>query len=579
MKKKTDKKGLGCLVIFGGIFLLAGIGAFLMQAAPLYHSLLANDWQPVNAKIISVKQTSSNSSEGGTTYGVKGSFSYQYEGRSYTSSKLNFSSGTDNIGDYQKDFYQRLRSAQRNDRSVTAYVNPNNPSEAVIDKGIRWGMLGFGSIFLLVFGGAGGGIIFAGFWGQRKNKEEEKLQAEFQDKPWLWRAEWQQEFFTANSKGSYIAIAIFAAFWNLISFPIAILALPDIIKKGEYVGLFVLLFPMVGIFMAGWAIALYRRHKRYGGIKLYVDDQRIKIGDINGGHFQLPPLRLDNSEAIISLKSIHKYESGSGEDRSTREKILWEDTQRVDIFSSESRFEFNVPSSLKETDASNSRSQYLWRISIDSKQKGPDLKLDFEVPAFKLSKEEQLEKEMDETDLFSADFSQSFSSRVSERGDWTKIGVIQSYSNQGVEYLFPRMNTLLWSIMSLIGWVFVAVGIGVYMHGAPVLFPIIFGLLGGLFGVLGMRSALFKSRVYVDGSNLYYQIGHITFGETKSIPKENIRKFDTISLTSSGNTKYYNILVHTNDGRKHTIAKNLKVKGDIESFIAKLKDELNITEL
>jgi hypothetical protein len=40
---------------------------------------------------------------------------------------------------------------------------------------------------------------------------------------------------------------IFAFFWNAMSWPIAFLAVPDIVEKGEWVGLLVLLFPLVGL--------------------------------------------------------------------------------------------------------------------------------------------------------------------------------------------------------------------------------------------------------------------------------------------------------------------------------------------
>ena len=35
------------------------------------------------------------------------------------------------------------------------WVNPDAPGESIIDRDIRWGLVGFKSIFLFVFGGVG----------------------------------------------------------------------------------------------------------------------------------------------------------------------------------------------------------------------------------------------------------------------------------------------------------------------------------------------------------------------------------------------------------------------------------------
>lgn len=166
-KKRGNKAGAGCLTVFGGIFFVVGVGIFLWGLVSIYDAYQARSWQPVEATITRVEQVISRGDDS-TTYGVNGAFQYQYAGQTYTSSQLNFYTGTDNIGSYQQDFYYRLKQAKENNRTVTAFVNPDNPNEAVIDKEIRWGMLGFHSIFLFVFGGVGLGIMLAGRFAKRK---------------------------------------------------------------------------------------------------------------------------------------------------------------------------------------------------------------------------------------------------------------------------------------------------------------------------------------------------------------------------------------------------------------------------
>ncbi len=573
---KGRKSGLGCLTLFGGVFLVAGVGIFLWQIKAVFKSWQASDWLPVQATLTHVEQTVSHG-DNSTTYAVKGSYQYQVAGKTYQSNQLNFHNVSDNIGSYQQDFYRQLSFKRNNSQTITAYYDPDNPSEAVIDRSVRWGLIGFGSIFLLVFGGAGAGIIFAGFWGARKLKEEDGFKTQFSDEPWKWKKEWQQTYFSPRTKASYVAVGIFALFWNLISIPIAAFALPQVIEKGQYIGLLVLLFPLVGIGMISWTLLLYLRHKKFGQTKLYLEDDRIKIGAINKGSVELTPQQLTNSDAIIRLASIHRYESGSGDDKSTKEKILWEDTYRVSLNASTINFSFKVPKELQETDESNSRSGYLWRLNIDSKQSGPDLKLDFDIPGFRLTQAELLQQEELAADLFNDSYNKTPYYKQTDSGDWTKLGLIQKYSNAGSEYFFPRMNGFTWWSGGIAGLIFVIIGFVAYFYGAPIIFPIVFGLLGGLIGILCFRAALFKSRIFIDSGNLYYQTGHLWFGKTVVIPRDSIRNFDTVSHASSDTTKFYNLLVKTQQGQTHTIAKNLTVKGDINAFIDKLKADLGIS--
>lgn len=570
---KKSKLGVGCLVIFGGVFFIVGLLTFLWQSSAIWKSLGASDWVAVEAKISDVEQTRSYS-EGTTTYGVKGTFHYRVNGKRYTSTQLSFYPGHDNIGSYQEDFYRSLSRAKRYN-NAKAYYNPDNPSEAVMDKSIRWEMVGFGAVFLVVFGGAGAAIVFAGLWARRKSKKEDLLKQQFADEPWRWREEWQGDYISPNSKAGYIGIGIFAFFWNSIAFPIAIFILPDALSKGEYAALVILLFPLVGTGLMFWAILLFRRHKMFGQTKLYINDNRLKIGLINKGRLTFERVKLENPDAVIRLCSIHKYVTGSGDSRRTEEDVLWEDTQRVKIYSTETSFEFQVPANLKETSSNGKRSEYLWRLEISSVQKGPDLKLEFDIPGFALTEEEKIEIEEQDSDLFNED-STSKLFNTENRGDWTKIGVVESFGNNGSEYLFPRMNSGLWLPMAFVGFLFVGIGFIPYSMGAGVLFPIIFGFVGGLLGILGLRAVLFKSRVSVVGNSLHYQSGHIAFSKTVTIPRETIKEIEAISMSSSGSTKFYNIVVKTNNHKKHQIAKNLKVKGDVDAFIEKLQRELGL---
>jgi hypothetical protein len=72
---------------------------------------------------------------------------------------VSISGSADNIGDYQQRLGRRLANAHERNETVTVYVNAADPADSIIDRELRWGLLGFKSIFVLVFGGIGSGLL------------------------------------------------------------------------------------------------------------------------------------------------------------------------------------------------------------------------------------------------------------------------------------------------------------------------------------------------------------------------------------------------------------------------------------
>ena len=46
--------------------------------------------------------------------------------------------GSDNIDSWQRDMRELVSTAFKKHRPITVYVNPAEPSQAVIDRNIRW---------------------------------------------------------------------------------------------------------------------------------------------------------------------------------------------------------------------------------------------------------------------------------------------------------------------------------------------------------------------------------------------------------------------------------------------------------
>jgi Protein of unknown function (DUF3592) len=148
-------------VLIGLPFFLVGVWSLWSMGSTLYESWAARGWVMVHADVLAADLVASR----GKSRSVRatGTYRYTFEGRDYTSSRLGIATagGGDNIGSWQEEMADYLKSARKEKRTINVYVNPASPSEAVVDRKVRWPMMLFLSPFAFLFGGVGVGMLFA----------------------------------------------------------------------------------------------------------------------------------------------------------------------------------------------------------------------------------------------------------------------------------------------------------------------------------------------------------------------------------------------------------------------------------
>ena len=176
----------------------AGVGVWMLWSVGtmLHDAWQMRDWVQVEAQLTSGGYES-HYGEDTYTYEAYATYRYRFEGREYTGNRVTLDSGADNIGDYQKELGRKLQHAYDNRNPVPVYVDPDAPSQSVIDREIRWGMVGFKSIFVVVFGGAGFGLLFVSL---RKSREKDTGDPAYADKPWLLNDAWQTGTVRSSSR-------------------------------------------------------------------------------------------------------------------------------------------------------------------------------------------------------------------------------------------------------------------------------------------------------------------------------------------------------------------------------------------
>jgi len=260
-------KGRIFVSLFALPFFAVGVWMLWSISSTLYDAAQMRAWQPTDGRLIEAGYSTSQGDDS-DTYKAYASYTYRWGGETHNGSRVAISSGADNIGDYQQRLGNRLSAAMARGETVTVWVDPEEPRQSIIDRTIRWGLIGFKSIFVLVFGGVGLGLLIAAW---RAPKEKDKTLPEYQKSPWLLNDKWQTATIRSDSKMAMWGAWIFAAFWNLISAPLPFLLYREVVDKGNYLALIGLLFPLVGIGLLVWAIKRTREWTRFGATPVVLD--------------------------------------------------------------------------------------------------------------------------------------------------------------------------------------------------------------------------------------------------------------------------------------------------------------------
>ena len=229
MKSKLGA-ALVCLLFavpFGGV----GAGASWVLVRMLQDGHRAQEWVRAKATVESYGQG-------------KVDYRYRFNGVEYRGNRLgaNPIGGTDDIDSWHDDMNAMLSAAQSGEKPLTVWVNPENPSESMVDREIRWKLVLFTIPFALGFGGVGLGALYV----MVRTLFARSSELEAEPDP-LARVQ-------AGGGTGVFGIWVFAFFWNVISFPIAFLAVPDAVANGEWLVLLVLIFPLIGVLLLWGAI-------------------------------------------------------------------------------------------------------------------------------------------------------------------------------------------------------------------------------------------------------------------------------------------------------------------------------------
>lgn len=91
-------------------------------------------------------------------------YRYEFKDRPFVASRVGTGpEGADNVGDWQARWAERVAAAHAQGHPLTAWVDPSAPHRALLDRSVRWGLMGLQlvpALMLAAFGWVAGWARF-----------------------------------------------------------------------------------------------------------------------------------------------------------------------------------------------------------------------------------------------------------------------------------------------------------------------------------------------------------------------------------------------------------------------------------
>ena len=414
-----------------------------------------------------------------------------------------------------------------------------------------WKKALFLTLFAVVFGSVGFGLIALGLFGSKKVKEQQALEAAHPEEPWLWRADWARGEIKSHSGAIAGFFWFFTLIWNGISTAAFIAVLPDIQRKPAV--LLVLLFPLVGIFLLIAAVRQTLRVKRFGESTFQLATVPGLIGGpLAGVVLTARPIHRAR-EVRLKLACFERHTGG----KNSSEHLRWEDEKvltgevvqggGIPVF-------FNLPFDAPPTATLSASRSMVWRLQVRADVVGTDYEAQFEVPIFQTALSRP-----DAPALADPTAAYEESAAAAPPPGVT----LRAGPNGGTAFEFAAARNKS-AAFGLLVFTLIWTGAVVLMIKlkAPILFPIIFGLIDVLLLLFVVSLWTSASRVVADATGLNVTRRWLFSSRKDFVAAGEIKAVETKIGMSSGSTAYYDLFAVTLAGKKMKLASGIQCKKD-----------------
>jgi hypothetical protein len=284
----------------------------------------------------------------------------------------------------------------------------------------------------------------------------------------------------------------------------------------------------------------------------------------------LVPALLDVREGLrVTLTCLRRVRRGSGKNRSTSERVLWQEEQRTAAVQSRTAqgmttsvpIAFRLPRDVEPCDFSNPRDKVIWRLRVSAGVPGVDYASTFEVPVFRTG-------EPDTGAVHAPPPAEPFVQPAASRVKVTR-------NRRGTEIVFPAARN---PGVSAGLTAFVAIWLGAVWalvnFGAPLFFQAIFAAFGLLLVWAAASSWLGVSRVTVGDGSVTVAKGLLAPVRERRLAASDVAEVTTRIGMQAGETPYYDLVLVRKDGRRVPAGRAIRDKREAEWLADTLREAL-----
>lgn len=428
-------------------------------------------------------------------------------------------------------------------------------------------------MFGVVFSGVGFGLMALAIFGTRRYDHIVDLQTQNPTEPWLWRDDWAAGRVKSRTKPNMVMSWIFASFWNLVSWTIAVFGGRQAIQQKGPGGYFIFLFPAAGIVLLIYAVRQTLAYVEFGKTCFEMASVPGVVGRELKGSIQARLPHSPEHGVHLRLSCVHRYVTGSGNNSTTNETILWREEADLNAgqlwegpAGTTVPVSFHIPRDAQPTEKLTARDEFQWLLEATASVPGVDYHDVFEIPVFRTAQTPTQEEEAAEEKAFGV--------HAPELSCPQHLSVRVQPVAGGTEFYFPAgRNKGFAGSITFFSLIFTTIGYFLIHSRAPIIFPIVFGGFGLLMDYFSLKMWLGTTRVVI-GTTMSVQSGWLGGGTVRQIALPDITSIDDKITAQQGGgtgTPYYDIEMTLADGKKITLGRTLRDKPEVEWLLGEMQ--------
>jgi hypothetical protein len=455
----------------------------------------------------------------------------------------------------------------------TFLVNSRNPgtSGAIV-----------GAAIALFISAIGAGLVLLAFGGYSRLKKQAAIEEAHPSSPWLWRADWANRRAESQNKKTEVTAWVACIFCNLVMIPVAVTLIPQLARRNDPRIFLIVGFCLIGVILFVVALRSTLRHRRFGNTYFELDSLPFSPGGRLTGRIHLQFDTNASDGVNLRLSCIRKTATGSGEDRSTVQTVLWQTEQSVafgaigaDPFGRTIPVDFGIPPDAYVTDKDNPSDQVIWLLHAQAVIPGISYTDDFELPVFRTSSASEPSPAYSSSGNFASSGGSFNESDAAPVPTPANPKVIISSQDGCTEFYFPAFRSPSRAIFLL---AFTAIWSGaayfLIFSKAPRIFPFVFGVADLLLIYALFKVSFGTVRIRVGNGEITSSKRILGIGTTQRFSVSDVDAIVAVTSGQQGGTQgqmTYAVRLRTKNGRRVALADEIVSRQEARWVVSQIE--------